>query len=70
MTLCSDVEQTKVAINDRMIEKARLAPLFTRAIASPDDTVANVTGDRAWLVRYRLLNKGTHTVAERVTHMA
>ena len=35
MTLCSDVEQISVAINNGMITRAKLVAPFTRAIAHP-----------------------------------
>ena len=67
MTLGLDVEQTRIEINDGMIERARLVALLVKTVAYPVDMGTNRNGDGVLLVRCRLLNRGIDTVAKRVT---
>ena len=45
MTLGLDVEQTRIEINDGMIERARPVALLIKAVAYPVDMGANRNGD-------------------------
>ena len=72
MMLCFDVEQTRVEIHDEIVErdrKARLVALSSKAAACPVDMEANRNDDRVWLLRCKVLNRGTDTVAKRATHL-